>query len=201
LIAVVLLAVYALASRWLLVLYVCTLAGSYLCLRTVHRSTLLYGRVLISVTTAAALVIVVPLVVAFPIERGLSAYFVAILAGINAYNWHTAHPSKRSLFAPLTLGTFTMLLLLARSGDRVLPGGIPQSFDLPVVASGALIALVCFAYAESATVDRPSRAAVFEASVLSGDDPDGPAGTGGVTAGPADRGSAGRASAGGGDGQ
>ena len=169
-ISVALLAVYALASRWLLVLYLLALVVAYAFLWTVHHVTMLYGRVLISVTTAFTLVATVPLVVVLPITRGLSAYFVAILAGINAYNWHTSAPIQRRLFVPLQLGTFTALLLVARATGRVLPRGVPQEFGLPQVLAGLVVTGVCLAYAEYRTVDRPSEEAVFEASILSGGD-------------------------------
>jgi len=170
LVAVPLLAVYALASGWLLVLYAVTLVAAFAFLSLFHYVTLLYGRVLISVTTAFALLAVTALVFALPVTRGLSAYFVGILAGVNAYNWHTAPPRKGLLFVPLTVGLFSLMLVLARATGRVLPRGVPQSFGPVVVVACLLVALACFAVAELYTVDRPSREAVFEASVLSGGD-------------------------------
>ncbi len=168
LISVALLAVYALASAWLLVLYLLALVVAYAFLWTVHYVTMLYGRVLISITTAFTLVAVLPLAVTLPVTRGLSAYFVAILAGINAYNWHTSAPLQRRLFLPLQVGTFTALLLVARATGRVLPRGVPQELGLPQVLVGLVVVGVCLGYAEYRTVDRPSTAAVFDASILSG---------------------------------
>jgi hypothetical protein len=139
--------------------------------------TLLYGRVTISVTTAVAVLVVVPLVLLLPVSRGLSAYFVGILAGINAYNWHTAPHSKLLNVPLLKLGTFTVLLVLARGvvayvpdAGRVLQTGVPQQFTSTMLLGGLLVTTVCFLAVERLTVTRPSRTAVFEASILSGDD-------------------------------
>ncbi|MDS0222493.1 poly-gamma-glutamate biosynthesis protein PgsC/CapC [Haloarcula sp. S1AR25-5A] len=170
LISTALLAIYALASQWLIALYVIVLVTAFIFLQLVHQITLLYGRVLISITTAFALLSTVPLVMALPITRGLSAYFVGILAGINAYNWHTTPTSKRKLYVPLTLGTFTFLLLIVRATGQILPRGIPQQFGPVEILVGVAITVVCFLFVEYYTVDRPDHEEVFEASILSGSD-------------------------------
>ncbi|MFB6201849.1 MAG: poly-gamma-glutamate biosynthesis protein PgsC/CapC [Halorhabdus sp.] len=121
LLAMALLAIYALANAWLLVLYLLVLVVAYLALRAVHHVTLLYGRVLISVATTTALVAVVPLSLALPITRGLSAYFVAIIAGVNAYSWHVTAPTQRSLFVPLQAGAFLTLLVTTQLIARLRP--------------------------------------------------------------------------------
>jgi hypothetical protein len=69
LIALPLLAIYALASKWLVVLYAVLLGFSFGLLYLVHYVTLLYGRVLISITTAFALIAAVPITLFFPITR------------------------------------------------------------------------------------------------------------------------------------
>jgi hypothetical protein len=177
LMAMALLAVYALANTWLLVLYALTLVVAYVFLEALHRVTMLYGRVTISLTTAVAALVVVPLVLSTPVSRGLSAYFVGILAGINAYNWHTAPHSKRLSVPLLKLGTFALLLVAARglvaygpSGGRVLETGIPQTFTLGTVLLLLALAAVAFLVVEWRTVTKPSARRVFEASILSGDD-------------------------------
>jgi len=170
LIALPLLAIYALASKWLVLLYVVMLALSFGFLSLVHYVTLLYGRVLISTTTAFALLAAIPITLFLPITRGLSAYFVAILAGIGAYNWHTAPGPKRRLFVPLQLGTFAVMLPLARATGRILPRGFPQQFAFPQLAVSVLVAVVCLAIVEYYTVYQPSHDNVFESSILSGGD-------------------------------
>ena len=170
LIALPLLAIYALASKWLVLLYVVMLGLSFGFLSLVHYVTLLYGRVLISTTTAFALIAAIPITLLLPITRGLSAYFVAILAGIGAYNWHTAPGPKRRLFVPLQLGTFAVMLPLARATGRILPRGFPQQFAFPQLAASVFVAVVCLAIVEYYTVYQPSHDDVFESSILSGGD-------------------------------
>lgn len=168
LVAMALLSIYALANTWLLVLYLTVLIIAYLALKAVHYVTLLYGRVLISVATVTALVAVVPLALAFPITRGLSAYFVAILAGVNAYSWHVTAPAQRILFVPLQIGAFLLLLATTQLISLVRPDLIPQVFGVPVIVAMIVGVLVCLAVVEYRTVDLPDQTAVFEASILSG---------------------------------
>lgn len=168
LVAMALLSIYALANPWLLVLYLTVLLIAYLALKTVHYVTLLYGRVLISVATVTALVAVVPLALALPITRGLSAYFVAILAGVNAYSWHVTAPTQRILFVPLQIGAFLLLLATTQLISLVRPALIPQVFGLPAIVAMIVGIIVCLAVVEYRTVDLPDQNAVFEASILSG---------------------------------
>jgi MFS family permease len=168
LVAMALLAIYALANTWLLVLYLAVLLVAYLGLKTVHYVTLLYGRVLISVATATALVAVVPLALSLPITRGLSAYFVAILAGVNAYSWHVTAPAQRVLFVPLQIGAFLLLLATTQLISLVRPTLIPQAFEGPTIIAMVVGTALCVAFVEHRTVDLPGQDSVFEASILSG---------------------------------
>lgn len=168
LVAMALLSIYALANTWLLALYLLVLVVAYAVLKAVHYVTMLYGRVLISIATAAALIAVVPLALALPITRGLSAYFVAILAGVNAYSWHVTAPAQRDLFVPLQVGSFLVLLATTQIVAQLRPGVVPQAFGVPAVVAMVVGALLCLAFVERRTVDLPDQDAVFEASILSG---------------------------------
>jgi hypothetical protein len=168
LVAMALLAIYALANTWLLALYLAVLLVAYVGLKTVHYVTLLYGRVLISVATVTALVAVVPLALALPITRGLSAYFVAILAGVNAYSWHVTAPAQRVLFVPLQIGSFLLLLTTTQVISLVRPTLIPQVFEVSAILAMLVGTILCAAFVEYRTVDLPDQASIFEASILSG---------------------------------
>ncbi|WP_049985544.1 poly-gamma-glutamate biosynthesis protein PgsC/CapC [Halobellus rufus] len=168
LLAMALLSIYALANVWLVGLYLLVLALAYLGLRVVHRRTLLYGRVLVATATTTALLVVVPLVLLLPVTRGLSAYFVAILAGVNAYSWHVTAPTQRRLFVPLQLGAFLSLIALGQAVSLFRPDLVPRSLGLPALLGCAVVALGCIALAERQVVALPDRDAVFEASILSG---------------------------------
>jgi hypothetical protein len=168
LVAVALLSIYALVNTWLLALYLTVLVIAYFALKAVHYVTMLYGRVLISVATATALLGVVPLAFVFPITRGLSAYFVAILAGVNAYSWHVTAPAQRILFIPLQAGAFLLLLATTQLIGLVRPDLIPRVFTVPAIITMVVGVVVCVAFVESRIADLPDQQAVFEASILSG---------------------------------
>jgi hypothetical protein len=168
LVAMALLAIYALANTWLLVLYLAVLVVAYVGLKAVHYVTLLYGRVLISVATATALVAVVPLALALPITRGLSAYFVAILAGVNAYSWHVTAPAQRVLFVPLQVGSFLLLVATTQLVSLFRPTLVPQVFGVPSGLAMLVGAALCVAFVERRTVELPDQESIFEASILSG---------------------------------
>lgn len=167
-VAMALLSIYALANVWLLVLYLAVLGVAYVGLKTVHYVTLLYGRVLISAATVTALLAVVPLSTWLPISRGLSAYFVAILAGVNAYSWHVTAPTQRVLFVPLQAGSFLFLVALTQLVSLFRPDVVPRVFGLPTLVAMLLGTIVCIAFVEFRTVDLPDQESVFEASILSG---------------------------------
>ena len=168
LMAMALLAIYALVNAWLIGLYLLVIVVAYAGLKTVHYGTLLYGRVLIAVSVVTALLVVIPLVLALPIQRGLSAYFVAILAGVNAYSWHVTAPRKRVLFFPLQIGAFLILLMVTQVGQLIEPTVAPALFGLPGFLACAVVVVVCAAFVEWRTVDLPDQERIFEASILSG---------------------------------
>lgn len=167
-----LLAIYALADGWLVVLYVVLFAATFLAIQLVHRLTLLYGRVLVGIGAAVGVLAAVPAVWVLPITRGLSAYFVGILAGVNAYNCHVASRPERRLFVPLQLGSFVVLLLLARVPGAVLPRGFPRRFGVPEVAVGVAVVLACLLLVEWRTPSSPTDRTVLDASVRRAPDRD-----------------------------
>jgi hypothetical protein len=168
LVAMALLAIYALANAWLVVLYLLVLAAAYTALKTVHYVTLLYGRVLIAAATVGALLIVVPLTLALPTARGLSAFFVAIIAGVNAYSWHVTSPTHRTSFVPLQVGAFLFLLAITQLFALVRPDVVPSVYGVPVLVVMVVVSLACVAFVEYRTVDLPDQDSIFEASILSG---------------------------------
>jgi hypothetical protein len=167
-IAVGLLAIYALASVWLLAVYLALFAVTYAVLQEVHRSTILYGRVLIGLSTAFSLIVALPFVIQLPITHGLSAYFVAIFAGVNAYNMHATAPAYRVLIPPLQFATFLTLLGITRAFVDPLSAGLPQQFGPSQIVVGAVVVVVCVGFAEYYTVSPPSEEAVYDSSIISG---------------------------------
>jgi len=167
-IGAVLLAIYALASYWLVILYVLLLTLSFGFIQLSSYLTLRYGRVLLGVTVAVTIVAAVSLMFVLPIERGLSAFFTAILAGISAYNAHASAPFERRLVVPLQIVVFVPALIIARLFGSPQPHGFPQELTLPVLVIAAVIWMAALGVASWYTVTPPSEKDVLSASVLSG---------------------------------
>jgi len=167
-VAVGLLAIYALASIWLIALYVILFAITYVTLQAVHRNTILYGRVLIGLSTGFSLIVSLPFAIMLPISHGFSAYFVAIFAGITAYSMHVTAPAYRVLIPPLQFAAFLTLVGITRVFVDPQPEGVPQMFGSLQILVGAVIVCLCIGFAEYYTVSRPSEAAVYDSSIVSG---------------------------------
>ncbi|AGB31634.1 hypothetical protein C488_19032 [Natrinema pellirubrum DSM 15624] len=166
-IGAVLLAIYALASYWLVILYVLLLALSFGFIQFSNYLTLRYGRVLLGVTVAVAIFASVSLTFVLPIERGLSAFFTAILAGVGAYNAHASAPFERRLVVPLQIVVFVPALIVARLFSVPQSRGFPQELTLPVLGIAAVLWVAALGIAYWYTVSPPSEADVLSASVLS----------------------------------
>ena len=167
-VSAVLLAIYAVASYWLVVLYVLLLVLSFSFIQLANYHTLRYGRVLLGVTIAVAIFAAVLLSFSVPIERGLSAFFTAILAGVGAYNAHASAPFERRLVVPLQVVVFVPALIVARLFSSPRPRGVLQELTLPVLGIAAVVWVVALGVAYRYTVTPPSDEAVLSASVLSG---------------------------------
>ena len=169
-ITAILLAVYALMNYWLIVMYLVLFVLVFGLVQALHYATLRYGRVLLGTTTAFGLLVAVPLTLSLPIDRGLSAFFVAFLAGITAYNAHVTGSFDRRLVLPLQAVVFVPALLVARLFATPEPKGIPQEFTLPVILIGVFVVLGGLGIGRWYAVDKPDESEVLSASVLSGGD-------------------------------
>ncbi|KDE60601.1 hypothetical protein EL22_13160 [Halostagnicola sp. A56] len=109
-IALPLLALFALQSVAIIPLYLLGVGTVYGVLKQFHRSTLLYGRVLLGTGLVIALAGSIPIAVFFPVASGLHLFFTAILIGIAAYNLHRMPPEHRSTSISLSAGAFALFL-------------------------------------------------------------------------------------------
>ena len=166
-IGAVLLAIYALASYWLVILYVLLLVLSFGFIQLSNYHTLRYGRVLLGVTVAVAIFAAGSLTFIVPIERGLSAFFTAILAGVGAYNAHASAPFERRLVVPLQIVVFLPALIVARLFSTPQPRGFPRELTLPVLGIAAVLWVAALSISYWYTVSPPSDDEVLSASVLS----------------------------------
>lgn len=162
----VLVATYALANVWLAIMYLFVLVMAFALVQTAHVATLRYGRVVLGVTTAIALALTLPVALVFPVERGLSAIFVGVLAGVTAYNAHVTAPIERRLVVPLQLTVFVPSLLVARLFADPPPRGVPQELTPVVLLVAGTLFVASVLVARVYTVDRPDEADVFATSVL-----------------------------------
>ncbi|WP_435194387.1 poly-gamma-glutamate biosynthesis protein PgsC/CapC [Natronomonas sp. EA1] len=165
-----LLAVYATASRWLVLLFlICFLVASFT-IALIHTTTLFYGRVLVGLAGTMTAIVVIPLALTLPIVRGLSALIVAVLAAAAAYNSHVTPPYERRMRVPLALIVFTSIFLLARFiGNPYDRGLFADVATLPWIALLTLVIVVgSLLLLERFQVPAPSDDAVLSASILSG---------------------------------
>jgi hypothetical protein len=167
-VAPVLIAIYAIASYWLPIMYLMMLAMMFVFIQGVNKFTLRYGRVLLGMSMALGMVIGVLLTFVFPIERGPSAFFVAILATVSAYNAHVSAPIERRLVLPLQLAIFAPTVIVTRLLTEPLPRGVPQELTSPMIVGAAVVSVLCLAFAEAYTVRQPDDEDVLSESVLSG---------------------------------
>lgn len=168
-ITAVLMAIYALASYWLVVMYLVLFLLAFVFTQVTNYATLRYGRVLLGVTTAVSLLVGLPLAGWLPTSRGLSAFFVAILAGVTAYNAHATAPFERRLVLPLQAVVFVPALIVVRLFGTPGPQGIPQELTAPVILVCVVVVLLGLGLAHRYTVTQPDRSEVLSASVLSGE--------------------------------
>lgn len=86
-IALPLLALFFVANPLTLGFYLFCVAATYLAIQAIHKQTLLYGRVLLSLAVVVAVVLAIPVAMLLTVP-GHYLLFVALLAGIGAYNVH-----------------------------------------------------------------------------------------------------------------
>lgn len=169
-VSLALLGLFGLTSRWLLVLFAVCLAATLAATWGVHHATLLYGRVLISLACGVGVLVALALTTVLPIERGFSALFVGVLAGVDAYAAHATPPVERRQQLPLAVAVFTIMLVCIRVVVDPFEQGILQTFGLVEVGVAAVVVAVCLAVAWRWRTAPPSDEAVLSASVLSGGD-------------------------------
>lgn len=169
-VSLALLAIYSLGSVWLLVAFAAVVATTFLFIEAVHRTTLLYGRVLIGLGVAFAVVVAVPLSTALPVVRGLSALFVGIIGGIGAYNLHVTPRGYRKAFVTLSIGVLVPLIGLAVLVGQPQPMALVHSLDLPTITALGAVSIAALGATRWIVPPLPDDESVFAASILSDGD-------------------------------
>lgn len=143
-IALPLLALFFVADPLTLPFYVGCLGATALCLRVLHQQTLLYGRVLLSLSVVIAVLLALPVAMTIAVP-GHYLLFVALLAGIGAYNVHRLArvELKRSIALSVMVLSGFVLLVTAASGSPFDPQGTMWLVAAAILCSvpGAVVAV------------------------------------------------------------
>lgn len=117
-IALPLLALFFVAHPLTLAFYLACVVATYACIEAIHRQTLLYGRVLLSLSVIVAVVFALPVAMTLAVP-GQYLLFVALLSGIGAYNVHRlAGPDlRRSIRLSATVLAGFVVLVAGLSGS------------------------------------------------------------------------------------
>ena len=155
-IALPLLAFFAFRSAAIVPLYVVGVVAVYAITTFVHRTTLLYGRVLLALALIVALLGSIPVAMVLPAASGLYMYFTAILIGVGAYNLHRMPAAHRPTSAALSAAGFVLFCAGLRPFVSPEAGGILADPGPASLAVGGIVLLVGIATAARLESLRPS---------------------------------------------
>jgi hypothetical protein len=102
--------------------------------------------------------------------RGLSALFVGVVAGVDAYSIHATPPVERREQVILGVGLFVGLLVLTRTVVDPFSRGVLQEFGRVHVVVAAVVVVAAILLTAALSVDKPTDEEIHSASVLSGGD-------------------------------
>ena len=165
-VAIPLLALFALRSWWTLAVYFGVLVVTTGVVVVVHDRTLLYGRALLSVAGVVAVLVTLPLAVVLGLESSLPTFFSGLLAGIGAYNLHVAGSAERVDSLVVNAGVFTLVFALARVLIEPLPTGLASTVTGGHLLAAALVLVVTAWAVHDREVDQPSNDAIVDASAF-----------------------------------
>jgi len=154
-----LVALIAFRNEFLLPVWIVSVALAYVGLTILHRWTLIYGRVLLAFAVIVGILTTISLVTIIPVRHGLLPFFIGLLAGVTAYNFHVVPPAERLATAAVTVGTLVVVIFLARLFIIPPPRGLLVAVtvtDLRI--GGALLVPAAIAIIQLERI-RPSRAA------------------------------------------
>jgi hypothetical protein len=123
-IVVPLLALFALRNGALLALAGAAGIVAYVAIQLLHRWSLLYGRVLLSMSQIVSLLTTIVVVPFLDTATGLLPFFTAVLAGVAAYHLHVTPPAERRATVLVTLATLCGFLWLSRALLTPAPAGV-----------------------------------------------------------------------------
>lgn len=164
-IALPLVALFALRAWWVVPLYVGIFGLSYVAVQLVHRFTLLYGRALLSLAAVVGVVLGFPAIVAFGLADAVTVFFAGLIAGIGAYNLHWAAPADRPATVIVLAGAFVVTYALARVLVDPLATGLAATVGVPDLVSAALAIAAAIWVLARYEKARPGEAALRDGAV------------------------------------
>jgi hypothetical protein len=130
-------------NEWLLFVWAITTVVSFVCVQLTHRWTLLYGRVLLSVSIAAGLSFATAVMFVAPVqpEAGFFLFFTGIFGGVTAYNGHVIPPADRRAATLILVSAFVMLAAIGRLFVVPLQAGFLRPVSGWHLLAGSLVAV------------------------------------------------------------
>ncbi|APH38246.1 poly-gamma-glutamate biosynthesis protein PgsC/CapC [Methanohalophilus halophilus] len=166
-VSMAILAIFSLENKWFLMLYFFNLLASFIGITIIQKATLLYGRNLIGLGTSISLALTIPFVFIFPVSRGLSIFFLGLIAGLNAYNLHVTPPAERKLFIPLQISILAPLIILAGILGEGQSTGLFHEVGIYQILLALLAAVISIAFVKINWVGKPMEKNVWDASLFS----------------------------------
>jgi len=126
-------------NAWMLPLWLLTAALVYVGIQVLHWWTLLYGRVLLSMSVIFGLFVVISVTPMLSVRNGLLPFFVGILAGVTAYNVHVIPPAERLAAVLVTCSVLSVTFGLARVVVAPPPSGVLTTVSNTHLVLGVLL--------------------------------------------------------------
>lgn len=139
LIVLPLMVLLAFRNQWLLVTYLTSAITAYVALSVWHSWTLVYGRVLLSMSVIFGLLTAISLTSVLQFDNGLLPFVTGILGGVGAYNVHVVPPAERRSAVVIATGSFVLLAAVGRLFLTPLAQGILQNVRVVHLLSGGFV--------------------------------------------------------------
>lgn len=140
-IVVTIIVLAAFRNAWMLPLWAVVAFLSFVGIRLIHWWTLVYGRVLLSMSIILGLFTAISLAPMLPLNHGLLPFFVGILGGVTAYNTHVVPRAERLATVLVTLTVLSGTLAVARLVIEPAPSGLLREVTIGHAAAGILLAV------------------------------------------------------------
>ncbi|WP_323171821.1 poly-gamma-glutamate biosynthesis protein PgsC/CapC [Natrialba sp. PRR66] len=146
LIAIPLLVALSIANAWTLGVFLAGVVVVYASITAINAITLIYGRVLLSLSVITAMGYGVLVASVAPTTVGFSLYFTVLLAGISAYNYHRVASAERLESVALAAALYALLLAGTRTFVEPRETGIlttVSAAEFAVLLGAVLFGIYC----------------------------------------------------------